>query len=110
MDDASLSAPPATLLRESDHYPTYYVDRSPLLTSTSGTHSLRSSVRPGYTQTDVTHPVLGWGGANVGLQHLGRIPNCSEVPDTCFLCVQSRKIEHFFLNNFGHNEKPDKMP
>ena len=42
-------------------------------------------MRPGYTQTDVTHPVLGWGGANVGLQHLGRIPNCSEVPDTSFL-------------------------
>ena len=77
--------PPATLLRESDHYPTYHVDRYPLLTSTSGTHSLRSSVRPGYTQTDVTHPGLWWGGANVGLRHLGRIPNCSEVPDTCFL-------------------------
>ena len=42
-------------------------------------------MRPGYTQTDVTHPILGWGVANVGLQHLGRIPNCSEVPDTCFL-------------------------
>ena len=42
-------------------------------------------MRPGYTQTDVTHPFLGWGGANVGLQHLGRIPNSSEVPDT-FLC------------------------
>ena len=41
-------------------------------------------MRPGYTQTDVTHPVLGWGGANVALQHLGRIPNCSEVPDTFF--------------------------
>ena len=37
------------------------------------------------TQTDVTHPVLGCGGANVGLQHLGRIPNCSELPDTYFL-------------------------
>ena len=46
---------------------------------------LRSSVRPGCTKTDVTHPVLGWGGANVRLQHQGRIPNCSEVPDTCFL-------------------------
>ena len=35
----------------------------------------------------VNHPKLGWGGANVGLQHLGRIPNCSEVPDTCVFCT-----------------------
>ena len=27
VDDASLSTPPATLLRESDHYPTNHVDR-----------------------------------------------------------------------------------
>ena len=86
--------PPATLLRESDHYPTNYVDRYPLLNSTSGTHSLRSSVRPAYTQTDVTHSVLGWGGANVGLQPLGRIPNYSEVPDTFFSwCF----VQFFFL-------------
>ena len=50
-------------------------------------------MRPGYTQTDVTHPVLGWGGANVGLQHLGRIPNCLEVPDTFFF----RYFVHFFF-------------
>ena len=62
-------------------------------------------MRPGYTQTNVTHPVLGWGGANVGLQHLGRIPHCSEVPATCFLWyfVQfffffvSTRHERFFL-------------
>ena len=45
---------------------------------------LRSLVRPGYTQTDDTQPKLGWGGANVGLLHVGRIPNCSEVPGKCF--------------------------
>ena len=39
----------------------------------------------GIPKTDVTHPVLRWGGANVGLQHLGRVPSCSEAPDTCFL-------------------------
>ena len=55
-----------------------------LVTSTSGNHSLRSLVLPGYTQADDTHPKLGWGHANVGLQHVGRIPNCSEVPDRCF--------------------------
>ena len=27
VDDASSSAPPTTLLRESDHYPTHHVDR-----------------------------------------------------------------------------------
>ena len=62
-------------------------------------------MRPGYTQNDVTQPVFGWGGANVGLQHLGRIPNGSEVPDTCFLWyfVQfsfffvSARHERFFL-------------
>ena len=41
-------------------------------------------MRPGYTQTDDFHAELGWGGANVGFQHLRRIPKCSEVPDTCF--------------------------
>ena len=51
-------------------------------------------MRPGYTQTDVTHPVLGWGGANVGLQHLGRIPNYSEVPDTYFLWYS---VQFFFF-------------
>ena len=30
---------------------------------------------------------MGSGGANVGLQHLGRIANCSEVPDTCVFCT-----------------------
>ena len=61
-----------------------------LVTSTSRTYSLRSSVQSGYTQTDDTHPELGWGGANVRLQHLGRIPSCSEVPDTCFFLAHSR--------------------
>ena len=74
-------------------------------------------MRPGYTQTDVTHPVSGWGGANVGLQHLGRIPNCSEVPDTCFLWyfVQffffffvSRRHEQFFL--WVHQLSPGISP
>ena len=72
-------------------------------------------MRPGYIQTDVTHPVLGWGGANVGLQHLGRIPNCSEVPDTCFLWyfVQffvslSTRHERFFL--WVHQLSPGISP
>ena len=32
-------------------------------------------MRPGYTQIDVTYLLLAWGGAIVGLQHLGRIGN-----------------------------------
>ena len=59
-------------------------------------------MRPGYTQTDVTHPVLGWGGANVGLQHLGRIPNCSEVPDTCFLWYFVQFFFFFFPVSTRH--------
>ena len=55
-------------------------------------------MRPGYTQTDVTHPVLGWGGPNVGLQHLGRIPNCSEVPNTCFLWYFVQFFFFFFVS------------
>ena len=51
---------------------------------------------PGYTQTDDTHPELGRGGANVGLQHLGRIPNCSEVPDTCVFFAHSRGFWMFW--------------
>ena len=54
-------------------------------------------MRPGYTQTDVTHPVLGSGGANVGLQHLGRIPNCSEVPHTYFLWYFVQFLFFFLL-------------
>ena len=54
-------------------------------------------MRPGYTQTDVTHPLLGWGGANVRLQHLGRIPNCSDMPNTCFLGYFVQFFFFFFL-------------
>ena len=66
-------------------------------------------MRPGYTQTDVTHPVLGWGGANVGLQHLGRIPNCSEVPDTCFLWYFVQFCSYYYavltFANLGLSER-----
>ena len=55
-------------------------------------------MRPGYTQTDVTHPVSGWGGANAGVQHLRRIPNCSEVPDTCFLWYFVQFFFFFFIS------------
>ena len=55
-------------------------------------------MRPGYTQTDVPHPVLGWGGANVGVQHVGRIPNCSEVPDTSFLWYFVQFCNDYYCN------------
>ena len=53
-------------------------------TSTPGNHSLWSSVRPGYTQTNVTHPVLGWGGVNVGLHHLGAYLTIQRCPTHVF--------------------------
>ena len=55
-------------------------------------------MRPGYTPTHVTHRVFGWGGANVGLQHLGRIPNCWEVPHTCFLWYFVQFCSHYYCN------------
>ena len=55
-------------------------------------------MRPGYTQSEVTHPVLGWGGANFRLQHLGRIPNCSEVPDSFFLWHFVQFCSYYYCN------------
>ena len=50
-------------------------------------------MRLGYIQTDDTHLELGWGGANVGLQHLGCLLNFSEVLSMCcFLHV----LQFFF--------------
>ena len=49
-----------------------------------------------YTLTDDTHPELGWGGANVGLQHLGRMPNFLEVPYKCVFFAHSRGFWMFW--------------
>ena len=71
-----------TILRESDHYPTDYVNRYDDLYLKNPLPEL--PVHLGYTQTDDTHPKLGWAVASVRPHHLGCIPNSSEVPARAF--------------------------